>query len=505
MTHTMDVAARLEFRESTDNPDVAAEFEGVAVPYGETTTVGAIREAFAPGAFDPADVVGKPLCWRHGEPIGRITAAENTDTGLVVRGEIANTTLGRDAAIMARMGIGLSVGFEATESVWNRARDFVTHVRAGLGELSLTHMPAYASAGVTTTREETPMSDTDTMTAPDTAPAVEYATREEVLSIRERIASMEAPAPTTDANPLAAFRSLGEYSQAVYRGEIETRALIDQITTNNPGVLAPNWVQDVKGIISQGRPGIAALGVESAGASGMDFAWPYFDGDLDAIVAVQATQKTDVNSVRIDIKKGSASLATFAAASDISYQLLMRSTPSYLDAHNRIMAASYAAVTDNAFVDALVTGGTASSVDYDLAGDTDGAKFRAAVFTASMEVEAATGSPASVVLVASDVFGKIGGWDKFVPTPYGTVNVPGTATASTLAVSVSGLPVVHDRHLAAGSIIVTNGLAASWIEDGPMFADAEVPNKLGRDVAIFGFGVAAIYLPKGVVKVTNLP
>jgi HK97 family phage prohead protease len=502
----LDLTTSLDFREATDNPDVAATFEGLAVPYGEAANLGGIREAFGPDAFDPAAVIGKPLCWRHGEPVGRITDARNESGGLWVRGDIANTGLGRDTAVMARMGIGLSVGFEPNASTWNRAKDFVTHTRATLGELSFTHMPAYASAGVTTTREETPMSDTDTTaTVTDTAPAVEYATREEVLSLRERIASMDAPVSHTEAHPLAAFRSLGEYCMAVYKGQIETRAIIDQITVNNPGVMAPKWVSEVQGIVSHGRPGITALGVEPAGANGMDINWPYFDGDLDAIVAVQAAQKTDVNSVRIDIKKGAASLVTYAAASDISYQLLMRSSPSYLDAHNRIMSASYAAVTDNAFVDALVAGGTASAVDYDLAGDTDGKAFRHAVFAASVEVESATGSPATVVLVATDVFGKIGGWDGFVPSPYGTYNVPGTATASTLAVSVSGLSVTHDRHLAAGTILVTNGLAASWVEDGPMFADAEVPTRLGRDVAIFGFGTTAIYLPKGVVKVTNLP
>jgi hypothetical protein len=156
------------------------------------------------------------------------------------------------------------------------------------------------------------------------------------------------------------------------------------------------------------------------------------------------------------------------------------------------------------FADALLAGGTASAVDYDLAGDTTGAKFRAAVFAASVEVEDATGSPASVVLVASDVFGKIGGWDLFTPAPYGTQNVPGTATASTLSVSVSGLPVVHDRNLAAGSIILTNSSAAAWIEEGPLFATAETPSKLGRDVAIYGYGVTAIYNALGVVKLTNL-
>jgi hypothetical protein len=171
----------------------------------------------------------------------------------------------------------------------------------------------------------------------------------------------------------------------------------------------------------------------------------------------------------------------------------------------RVYAQAMALATDNAFADALVAGGSVSTVDYDLAADTDGKKFRAACFAASLEVENATGTPASVVLVASDVFAKVGGWDAFVPAPYGTQNVPGVATASTLRAEVSGLPIVHDRNLPAGSIILSNPSAASWIEDGPHFANAEVPLKLGRDYAIFSFGTPAIYNAKGVVKVTNLP
>jgi len=236
----------------------------------------------------------------------------------------------------------------------------------------------------------------------------------------------------------------------------------------------------------------------------MEIDWPYFDGDLSAIVAAQATQKAALNTALISIKKGNAALATYGAYSDISYQLLMRSSPSYLDAHNRIMLNSYALITDNVFADALVGGGTASAVDYDLSADTTGLKFREAVFTCSVEVETATGQPASVILVATDVFTKMGGWTDLTPQPYGTQNVGGTATAGTLSVNVSGLPVVHDRNLAAGSIVVTNQTAAAWVEEGPAFATSEVVSKLGRDVAVWGMGVTAIFNAKGVVKLTNI-
>jgi ATP-dependent protease ClpP protease subunit len=332
-----------------------------------------------------------------------------------------------------------------------------------------------------------------------------FATTEDVADLARQIAAaVHTPAP--ERHPLAAYASIGEYAMAVYKGEISPvmNAAPDQVTTDNPGVIPPSWLSDVKNIVSHGRPAITALGVQSAGASGMEIDWPYYDGDIATIVAAQSAQKAALNTALISIKKGTAALATYGAYSDIAYQLLMRSSPSYLDAHNRIMLNSYSLITDNVFADALVAGGTASAVDYDFAADTTGLPFRQGVFACSIEVENATGQPASVILVASDVFAKMGGWSDLTPQPYGTQNVGGTATASTLSVNVSGLPVVHDRNLAAGSIVVTNQTAAAWVEEGPMFATADVVSKLGRDVAVWGMGVTAIFNAKGVRKLTNL-
>lgn len=350
-----------------------------------------------------------------------------------------------------------------------------------------------------------PTVETTTLPPVAESTAPQAATVADVQALERQIAALADVNPAPARSPLAAFASLADYATAVYKGDAPSNLIVDQITTDNPGVLPPNWASDIHNIVGFGRPAISALGVQPAGASGMDFAWPYFDGDLAAIVAEQTVQKSEVNSVKVSFKKGTASLKTWGAASDVAYQLIMRSAPSYIEGMLRVYAQAMALATDNAFADALVTGGTASATDYDLAADTDGSKFRAAMFAASLEVETATGSPATVALVASDVFAKAGGWDKLVPQPYGTQNVAGVATASTLRVEVSGLPVIHDRNLAAGSIIVTNPSAASWIEDGPHFANAEVPTKLGRDYAIFSFGTPAIYNAKGVVKVTNLP
>jgi hypothetical protein len=342
-------------------------------------------------------------------------------------------------------------------------------------------------------------------TVEDAAPAVvaDIQAREAIDELRREVASVAHVAEPV--HPLAQFRSFGEYSKAVLEG-FDSRALVDQVTDNNPGVLPPVWLMQVRGIIDLGRPVITGVGgPQSAGTSGLDINWPYFDGNLTTIVEAQANEKDEVNSVRIDIKKGTASLATYAAGSDISYQLLQRSMPSYLDAHNRIMAASYSTVTDRKFTDDMWQLGSGSET-YDLSADTTGATFRATVFEASMKCEDATGVPATIVYASTALMTAIGGWESFYPAPYGVQNVSGVATASTLQVNVSGLRVVRAKWLdgaAARHAIVTNGEAARWIEDGPRLAQAENVSQIGRDIAIYGYGVTAAYLPAGIVRIVE--
>jgi HK97 family phage prohead protease len=503
MRHLTTDGTLLLHTRAEDGGDIIGTGYGMAVPYGVEIEYDGMRESFAPGAFDTAAVVGKPLAYRHNEPIGVITAASNEPDGLYIDFDVVNTSLGRDAATLMRTGSsrGLSVGFAPLESKRTQGKNAIVYTKAALAEVSLTHQPAYASAGVGSIRED----HMSVETVEDAAPAVvaDIQAREAIDELRREVQSVAHVAEPV--HPLAQFRSLGEYSKAVLEG-FESRALIDQVTDNNPGVLPPVWLQQVRGIIDLGRPVITGVGgPQSAGTSGLDINWPYFDGNLTTIVEAQANEKDEVNSVRIDIKKGTASLATYAAGSDISYQLLQRSMPSYLDAHNRIMAASYSTVTDRKFTDDMWQLGTGTET-YDLSADTTGATFRATVFEASMKCEDATGVPATIVYASTALMTAIGGWESFYPAPYGVQNVSGVATASTLQVNVSGLRVVRAKWLdgaAARHAIVTNGEAARWIEDGPRLAQAENVSQIGRDIAIYGYGVTAAYLPAGIVRIVE--
>ena len=501
-TFTTDGTLLLHTR-AEDGGDIIGSGYGMAVPYGVEIEYDGVRESFAPGAFDTAAVIGKPLAYRHNEPIGVITGATNEPDGMYIDFDVVNTGLGRDAATLMRTGSsrGLSVAFAPIESTRTKGKNTIVYTKAALAEVSLTHQPAYSTAGVGSIRED----HMSVETVEDAAPAVvaDIQARDAIDELRRTLASVAYVAEPV--HELAQFRSFGDYSKAVLEG-LESRALFDQVTGDNPGVMPPVWLQQVRGIIDLGRPVITGVGgPQSAGTVGLDINWPYFQGDLTTIVESQATQKSEVNSVQISIEKGTASLGTYAAGSDISYQLLQRSQPSYLDAHNRIMAASYSTVTDRKFTNDLWNLGT-GTVNYDMSGDTTGAAFRAAVFEASMDCEDATGVPASIVYASTALMKEIGGWESFFPAPYSVQNVSGVATASSLLVNVSGLRVVRAKWLdgnAAMHAVITNGEAVRWIEDGPRLANAENVGKLGRDIAIYGYGVTAPYLPAGIIRVVE--
>lgn len=500
----------VELREDATEGDVIATGYGRAVPYGEPTQIGGVSESFARDSFDPEDVIGSPLAYRHDEPVGVITAAENREDGLYIDFQIGNTTLGRDAATLARMGAskGLSVGFNPVESAWAKTRDKVEHLKARLLEVSLTPYPAYATAGVSDIREGEPMSETMDNT-PEVQASADPEAREALAEVREELRTLHAKVNTAEAtHPLEQYRSFGEYVKAVYNGETENRALDVQTLADAPGLVPPVWMRDIKGVLDRGRPCISAIGgPTSAAGAGMTVNWPYFTGDLSAIVATQAAEGDEVNSVDIDILKGTATLATYAAGSRLSFQVIERTDPSYVDAHQRIMLGAYGTETDYAFQAGLWANDTAG-IDYDFSADSTGSAFIEAVWAAAIDVETATGQPAEVVYCSSAVMKKLGAWSSFQAQNYPVQNVGGVFDGRTGRATVMGLPLVLAREFATDdseSAIVTNRQAIGWLEDGPRLATNDVAGNLGRDVAIYGYAVVAPYITAGIVGIYDQP
>jgi hypothetical protein len=316
----------------------------------------------------------------------------------------------------------------------------------------------------------------------------------------------------TGSGALSQYRTFGQFVTAMRHGmdagtdmTSELAMFADQITGDNPGVMTPTWLKDVKGLIERAGRAIAAFGgMAPLPDSGLELSWPYVDVDLDTIVGEQGAELGGITSVKVPIKRGSKLLGTYAGGSTLSWQLLERSDPTYRELYVRILAIAYTRTCDKTFVEDAYAAAT-GSVDLPLAAGLTASDFKAALFDASSQVDDVTGVPATAVLVARDVWQLLGGMTDLYPQQYGLQNVAGTADASTLRIEVSGLTVTPSKYLPAATAVVGNDIAARWHGEPGRPAAADQILKLGTDVAIWGMGASGIYLPDGLVVITDVP
>jgi hypothetical protein len=537
----------------------------VLVPWNEPATVtddgrNTYTEVWEPGSL-VADSAAVPVYGSHvqtarglerGPLIGVARDIVDMPDGLHATIHLA-TDEGRRVHELAALGVGAAVSIEADTDAEQPVDGTLVRSAAnpalltGVATILPPQSPAYTGAVVTAVRAapETPPPDGDdpdgdepeldadgnpvlrdslgNIVTPAPAGAGGEATGRAAIAelVRGEVARYGlGRQPRRAVHPLARFNNPVELLIAARNGtqaeqhEISrafqeayaqhreiARALVNQITPDNPGVMPPTWLSTIFGVVDSGRPGITAMGgPASAGDTGMDIYWPYTTVDLTTLVAEQLAQKTDIQSVKVSFLRGQATLKTYAGGSDVSYQLQRRSSPSYMAAYNRLLQTSYGLVTEIVFDAALVAGAGATVVYDPSAADADGSKAKAFLFAASAKVKKATGTPASAALVSSDVYAHWGGQPWLQPPMYGTQNVPGTAAASTLRINISGLEIVEAVGMAAGNIVVSNPEAARWFEDGPFLVTAEDVAKLGTDAAIWGMGITGLTVPTGVVK-----
>ncbi len=524
-----------------DGDDAARSIAVCLVPWGEVARVtddgrSFYDESWTSGSLSPADTVAvfdghrpTPAGVERGPLIGRAGDLEDRPDGLYATLTLADTSAGRDAYALARTMGAVHVSIEA--DVQGGAGDGGAIVRSAADPGILTGVaicwppsrgafPGAVGAARAATPEPDPDPDPDDPDTPDEDATISRAeVADLVRTAVARFALVRGGAGATPS-PLARFASFDDLHAAVrsapaaeastlsrqfadaYRAHRDrlARAWVDQIPADNPGVIPPAWLSDVFGIVDRGRPAITALGgPRSPGASGMDVHWPYYDGDLTTIVGEQVAPKTEITSVLVSFKRGQATLKTYAGGSDVAWQTVRRSSPSYMSLYDRILQIAYGITTENAFVDALVAGAGHTMVLGDpltaALGD-----IKSFLFGASAHVRTVTGAPASAVIVSSDVFAAWGALDNLWPSQYGTSNTAGTADASTLRVNVNGLEITEAPMAPAGTVLVTNEEAAAWLEEGPFLAAADDVPKLGTDVAIWGMGAPGLFLPAGITK-----
>lgn len=167
--------------------------EGLALPYGRVAAKGGLRFRFAPGSIRWSDVGRVKLLRDHdpAQPLGRAVDLSDGPAGLYVKFRVARGPEGDRALELAEDGVldGLSVGvdFDAQADAEPDPADRSVLVvrRADLREVSLTPMPSFDDARVTSvaaslTAPGDSMSENTTpeQTAPETTPEAPETARE---------------------------------------------------------------------------------------------------------------------------------------------------------------------------------------------------------------------------------------------------------------------------------------------------------------------------------------
>jgi len=463
-------------------------------------------ETFVRGAFDGVDPARVTIeSGAHGGPlVGRGTQLEQLDDAAYLDAVIARTTAGDELLELSRAGVygDVSVAFAAGPgTIGRRRRDGVTErTRADLRRVAILERGAYAGAQLVHIREESTVTEQPVPTIEEIANTVRGIVAD---AIPAPVVSI--PAPETPVDVLLRASSFADLYQRVMDGDDELlRALADEVTTDVPSIVRPGWLNDVIGILPAVRPIVSAFGRDPLPPDGMSVNWPTFAGlaDNPALrVAVQATQKAEIVSAKVVLGQGTSAIATYAGGLDVSWQTLKRSNPAFMAIALRILTTAWASVTDKAFGVALEAAATGTGA---FPATPDAGDVHRTLVAASAAVDDATGSPATFVLAGSSTWLGIAGIDGLFPAGQ-PGPVVGGVDAAGLTLRVSGLPIIRAKNLSATACIVSNGLAASWLEDGMFTAQQDVVAKLGTDVAVWSLGASAVFVPSGIVELTAAP
>ena len=329
--------------------------EGVAVPFGDIIDTWDGAETFDRECeFQGLDEA--KLCFEHGETIGRITKAESTDDGLHITARISDTARGRDAMTLIRDGVldSFSVGFIPIES--QKDRDGITHRRkVRLLETSIVSWPAYQNAKMTKSAAPAVEHRKETMENNNELMDLIQSMQEEQRGIKAEISKMGAkPAPAAIG---AAYRSHGEYMQALARGDEQAMAVMkecrDLISTKDTGNTA-TWIADDLKLIEERRKVSQLLAHDTLPATGMSMEYHVVTSDTTA-VGKQETEGSELSFGKVAFGTKTADINTYGGYTTMSRQVIERSTTPMLNTALAALRNAYAKATETAVRNYLYT------------------------------------------------------------------------------------------------------------------------------------------------------
>jgi HK97 family phage prohead protease len=435
---------------------------------GEVGNTSAGKVVFEKGAIAlPEEANTVKLLNQHDarQPLGKATKFTEQEDGIYASFKISRSNRGTEALILAEEGLqsGLSVGVEVIKS---KQKGNVMYVSAAkLLEVSLVTEPAFKSAQVIdVAAEENPEAEE---IQPTESEAVVENTPD-VAAPEVEATAVEAARPTvsiTNVRERTAPITSGQYLDASIRaalGDTEARRKImaaDDSTTTNTGLtLAPHLNTFLTDTFT-GRPAFEAVTRGSlAGITGMSFTIPRLF--TNASSADTAPTVADTNEGSAPSETGMTSVSDtinidkFAGINEVSFELIDRSQPAFLDLLMAELRKAYEKATDAALIAKFTSAGTQAT----------STAATAAGLQSFIAVEAAAaykgtgGAFANKLVASTDQWAAINGYVDGSSRPLysaqgQTQNASGATVPTSVVGSVLGTSLIVDHNITVSGIV----------------------------------------------------
>jgi len=446
------------------------------------------------------------------KPVGRMTAAEVRADGIYATFKLSRSSGGNDALVMAQEGLvsGLSIGAEIIAS--KPSRDGHTVVSsAKLREVSLVTEPAFKSAQVLEIAAEEVLPAEETQ--PESEPKVEETTQVEAPAVEA--AAVEAARPTVAASHYVKERtapiSSTQYLEASIKsalGDDEARRTVraaDDSTSNNTGLTLPSHLNTFITDTFTGRPAFeAATRGSLAGIDGMSFTVPRLY--VNASTADVAPTVADTNEGAAPSETGmtsaydTISINKFSGLQRVSFELVDRSSPAFMELMMAELRKAYEKATDAALLAAFVSDGTTAATTAATA-----AGLQSFVSVEGAAAYKGTGGDFANKLVAStDQWAAIAGYadttGRALYSAQGaTQNASGNAVATSVVGGVLGTDLIVDHNITTSGIVDNSAFLVApssvYTWESPT-TQLRVNVLTSGEIEINLYGYLAIYLAK---------
>jgi HK97 family phage prohead protease len=485
---------------------------------GEVGNTSAGKVVFEKGAIAlPEDPKTVKLLNQHDsrQPLGKATQFTEQEDGIYASFKVSRSNRGSEALILAEEGLqsGLSVGVEVIKSKQKGNVMFVS--AAKLLEVSLVTEPAFKSAQVIdVAAEENPEAVEEEITPTESETAVEN-TPETVAAPAVEAAAVEAARPTvvtatTFVRERVAPITSAQYLEANIKaalGDDEARRVVraaDDSTSTNTGLtLAPHLDTFITDTFT-GRPAFEAATRSALLPSGMSFTVPRLYTNADPANVAPTTADTNEGAAPSETGMTSSydtiDINKFSALNRVSFELVDRSQPAFMELLMAELRKSYEKATDAALLAAYVSAGTTAATTAATA-----AGLQSFISVEGAAAYKGTGGDFANKLVAStDAWAAIAGFadttGRALYSAQGaTQNASGSAVASSVRGNVLGTDLIVDHNITTSGVIDNSMFLVApssvYVWESPQ-TQLRVNVLTTGEIEINLYGYLAIYLAK---------